>query len=118
MRRHPNRRGFILSTELALVATLLVVGLVVGLALVRDAMLLRLANLGRAVGEVRQDYGYASVRSYTAWTAGSWYDEREWERREECRKKRDRSDAARDGVQFVQPDDEPTKEPKPERDKR
>ena len=51
-----DERGFVNSAELILIATLAVIGLIVGLATFRDAVFQELADTGAAVGQVNQSY--------------------------------------------------------------
>lgn len=51
-----DERGFVNSTELILVATLAVIGMIVGLATFRDAVTQELADTGAAVGQLNQSY--------------------------------------------------------------
>ena len=48
--------GFIISAELVLVATLLVIGLVVGLSEVQHAVVNELNDVGEAIGSLNQCY--------------------------------------------------------------
>lgn len=75
-RRIRNRQsGFIISTELMLIATVLVIGLVVGLQAVRTAVVTELADVGEAIGAVSQTYSYYGVTGHHASTNGSaWID--------------------------------------------
>ncbi|MEX1232431.1 MAG: hypothetical protein WEB58_19450 [Planctomycetaceae bacterium] len=51
--------GFIISAELVLVATILVVGLVVGMSEVPHAVVQELNDVGDAIGSLNQSYGYS-----------------------------------------------------------
>ena len=51
-----DERGFVNSAELILIATLAVLGLIVGLATFRDAVTQELADTGAAIGNVNQSY--------------------------------------------------------------
>ena len=63
--------GFIVSTELVLVATTLAIGMIVGLATVRDQVVQELGDLALAIGNVNQSYVYEGVKGQTSATAGS-----------------------------------------------
>ena len=54
-----DERGFIQSAELVLSATLVVIGMIVGLATFRDATVQELADTGAAVGQLNQSYSVA-----------------------------------------------------------
>jgi hypothetical protein len=73
-----DEAGFIISSELVLVATILVIGMIAGLTVLRDQVVMELADLGQAIGSVSQTYAYASVSagsSTEAYTDGSWYSD-------------------------------------------
>jgi len=54
-----DERGFIQSAELVLIATLVVIGMIVGLAAFRDGTVQELADTGVAVGQLDQSYSVA-----------------------------------------------------------
>jgi hypothetical protein len=62
--------GFVISSELVLVATLMVMGMAVGLQTVRDAVVLELGDLAQAVGAANQSYSYAGITGHHSSTAG------------------------------------------------
>jgi len=51
--------GFIVSAELVLVATILVVGMIVGLSEVQHAVVSELNDVGDAIGSVNQGYFFS-----------------------------------------------------------
>jgi hypothetical protein len=53
-----DEAGFIVSAELVLVATILVIGLIVGLSEVQHAVVQELGDVADAIGEVNQSYYY------------------------------------------------------------
>lgn len=53
-----DEAGFIVSAELVLVATILVIGMIVGLSEVQHAVVQELGDVGDAIGEVNQSYSY------------------------------------------------------------
>ena len=53
-----DEAGFIVSAELVLVATILVIGLVVGLSEIQHAVVQELGDVGDAIGRINQSYGY------------------------------------------------------------
>jgi len=55
--------GFLLSSESVIVGTLLVLGLIVGVAEVRNAVVEELGDYSQAVAWLSQDYEYTSVSS-------------------------------------------------------
>ena len=66
-------RGFVVSTELVLLATVLVVGLLVGMVSLRDGVVSELADVTQAVQSVNQSYGYDGLIGHNAATHGSTY---------------------------------------------
>jgi Flp pilus assembly pilin Flp len=77
-----DEAGFIVSAELILVATLLVVGLIVGLSEVQHAIVAELNDVGDAIGKLNQSYsfsGFSKAKQFnggagiSAYTRGSSY---------------------------------------------
>lgn len=64
-------RGFVVSSELVLIATIVVIGLITGLVTVRDQVLTELADVADAISEVNQSYSWSGVTAHAASTAGS-----------------------------------------------
>jgi Flp pilus assembly pilin Flp len=65
-----DEAGFIVSVELILVATILVIGLVAGMTQLRDAVLSEFADMAAAFGAVDQSYAVNGV-TYNAGEAAS-----------------------------------------------
>jgi hypothetical protein len=75
MRKSRNQKGFIVSTELMLIVTILVIGLIVGLSAIRTAVVTELADVADAIGSVSQTYSFSGVQGHHAVTSGSeWVD--------------------------------------------
>ncbi len=53
-----DEAGFIVSAELVLVATILVIGLVVGLSSIQHAIVAELNDVADAIGSINQGYSY------------------------------------------------------------
>ncbi|MFO0902752.1 MAG: hypothetical protein U0939_07115 [Pirellulales bacterium] len=51
-----DERAFVVSSELILISTIAVIGLIVGLATYRDALVQELGDTGAAIGAVNQSY--------------------------------------------------------------
>lgn len=73
-----DEAGFIVSAELVLVATLLVIGLIVGLSEVQHAVVSELNDVADAIGQLNQSYyfnGFHSTKedgsTIKAYTRGS-----------------------------------------------
>lgn len=56
-----DESGFIVCSELVLVATVLVIGLLVGMVEVRNALTNELNDVGNAVGSANQSYEYSGL---------------------------------------------------------
>lgn len=66
-----DERGFIISIELVLIATIVVIGLIAGLTALRDAIVSELADVASAVQDLNQSYSYSGVASNSAATVGA-----------------------------------------------
>lgn len=58
-----DEAGFVVSAELILVATLLVIGLIVGLSEVQHAVVSELNDVADAVGSLNQSYSFTGFSS-------------------------------------------------------
>jgi len=66
--------GFIISAELVLVATIVVIGLVVGLVFVRNQVVQELVDVAQAIGNMNQSYAYGGIFGWhKAMVGGSAY---------------------------------------------
>lgn len=70
-----DESGFVVSTELILVATILVIGMVVGLTTVRDQVVTELSDVADAISALDQSYAYSDVTGHAASTAGTVFDD-------------------------------------------
>lgn len=68
-----DESGFIISAELALVSTILVIGLVAGLTQLRDSVTMELSGVGAALSNLNQSYRVSPIMGQTSMTAGSQY---------------------------------------------
>lgn len=59
-----DEAGFIVSTELVLIATLLVIGLIVGLSEIQHAIVSELNDVSEAFGGMNQSYVFSGFTSY------------------------------------------------------
>ena len=66
-----DEAGFIVSSELILIATVVVVGLVVGLATLRDNIVNELADVADALSEVTQSFSFSGVTGHSASSSGT-----------------------------------------------
>lgn len=56
-----DERGFVVSSEMVLMATILIIGLITGLVTVRDQVIIELADVADAVSELNQSYSFAAI---------------------------------------------------------
>ena len=67
--------GATISAELALIGTILVIGVVVGLSSVQQAVVTELADIASAIGSLDQTYSYDGFQGHDTSTAGGgWID--------------------------------------------
>ena len=65
--------GFIVSIELTIIATIAVLGLIVGLSSVRDAVTSELSDVAGAVQDLNQSYVVDGIEGHSASVAGMNY---------------------------------------------
>ncbi|MDA0835849.1 MAG: hypothetical protein O2955_16000 [Planctomycetota bacterium] len=65
-----DEAGFVVSAELVLVATILVIGMIVGLSEVQHAVVQELGDVGEAIGSLNQSYGYTGFSANKSGLAG------------------------------------------------
>jgi hypothetical protein len=72
-----KQAGFIVSIELLLLASITVIGLIVGMTNVRDAVLAELSDISESIGALDQSYNISSVANVagTAATSGSAFQD-------------------------------------------
>jgi Flp pilus assembly pilin Flp len=68
-----DEAGAVVSAEIVLVATILVIGMVVGLKSVRDSVVTELADIAQAIANVDQSYSYSGIDGHSAGSNGSFY---------------------------------------------
>ena len=73
--RH-DETGFVVSTELILIATVLVIGMLAGLVSIRDQVIQELADVAAAVSDLDQSYDYTGHTGHTSHVAGSDFEDR------------------------------------------
>lgn len=62
--------GFILTTELVLLSTIMLVGLIVGLTTMRDSVVAEMNDVADAIGRMNQGYAFDGVLMYDAHSSG------------------------------------------------
>ena len=70
-----DEAGFVVSSELVLIGTILVIGVTVGLTSLRDQVVQELGDLALAIASVNQSYSYSAVTGHSSSTAGSIFDD-------------------------------------------
>ncbi len=70
-----DENGFVVSAELILVATIVVLGLIVGLAEVRQAVSEELEDVASAIGSLNQSYTYAGLKTSKSCLSGSRFSD-------------------------------------------
>ncbi len=63
--------GALISTEFLFVATILVIGVIAGLVLVRDAVVVQLEELACAIGALQQCYSFSGLSACHVSVCGS-----------------------------------------------
>lgn len=66
-----DEAGFIISTELMIIATILVLGMIVGLAAIREQIVQELADVAEAISEFDQSFSFSAITGHAASTAGA-----------------------------------------------
>jgi len=90
-------QGFVVSAELVLVATVAVIGLLVGLSAVRDGLVSELSVVAGAVQDAKQSFSLDGVVGHNANTAGfNFVDDLD-----ECDSTNDTSGAADNCITFT-----------------
>ena len=65
--------GAIVSAEIMLVMSILVIGVIVGLKSVRDSVVTELADVAQALANVSQTYSYSATSGHHAYTGGGLF---------------------------------------------
>ena len=69
-----DEAGFIISAELVLIATILVIGLIVGLVVLRNQIVQELVDVGQAIGSLSQSFCFGGTAKLgVAWTDATCY---------------------------------------------
>ena len=68
-----DEAGFVVSAELILISTIAVLGLIVALDTVRNAVTSELSDVAGAIQDVNQSYEWAQVTGHSAVVAGSFF---------------------------------------------
>ncbi len=72
---HHDEAGFVVSAELVLIATIVVIGMIVGLSEVANGVNQELEDVGSAVGSINQTYRYQGLVGHKAFVVGSQFQD-------------------------------------------
>jgi len=67
--------GAIVSAEIMLVATILVLGVIVGLKSVRDSVVTELADVAQAIANIDQSFCYSGTSGHAAYSGGGDFND-------------------------------------------
>jgi len=67
--------GAIVSAEVVLVATILVIGLIPGLTALRDAVIEELADVAQAISNINQSFSYSGVSGHYVIAGGGGFSD-------------------------------------------
>ncbi|MCU0977534.1 MAG: hypothetical protein MUF25_00020 [Pirellulaceae bacterium] len=71
-----DTHGFIISGELVLVGSILVIGILVGLVSVRDQVVQEVRDVAAGISKTAQSYSFAGITGHSASTGGSVFNDR------------------------------------------
>ena len=72
-----DETGAIVSAEIMLIGTILVIGVIVGLKSLRDAVTTELADLAQAFANVNQSYSYSGVCGHASYSGGGSFQDQQ-----------------------------------------
>jgi hypothetical protein len=77
MRKMNKKSGFVVTSELLLITTILVIGLVAGWVTVRNSVNAELEDFAEAIGDINQSFTFQGIvnDNGSATTAGSAFDD-------------------------------------------
>lgn len=70
-----DQDGALVSAEIMLVATILVLGMIVGLKSVRDSVVSELADVAQALGNIDQSFSYSAICGHAAHVDGASFED-------------------------------------------
>jgi len=68
-----DEAGFIVSAELVLISTIVVIGMIVGLSEVANGVNQELEDVGSAFGSINQSYCFSGFSGHKGWANGSGF---------------------------------------------
>ena len=66
-----DEAGVVISAELTLIGTILILGMIVGLATLRDHVTQELADIAGAIGDLNQSYSFSAITGHQSSVAGT-----------------------------------------------
>lgn len=69
--------GAVLSAEIMLVGSILVLGVIVGLTAVRDSVVTELADVGQAFANISQSYCYSGIDGHGGYSGGGHFQDKQ-----------------------------------------
>jgi Flp pilus assembly pilin Flp len=72
-RLYADESGFVISAELILIASIVVLGLIVGMTAIRDAVTTEMADTASSFGQVNQSFSISGAMGHASSTAGSFF---------------------------------------------
>jgi hypothetical protein len=74
-----KKGGFIVTAELVMISTILVIGMIVGLVVVRDAVVAEMEDVAESIGDMNQSFQYKGIvadlnAGEPATAAAAWSD--------------------------------------------
>ena len=77
MRKMNKKAGFVVTSELLLITTILVIGLIAGWVTVRNSVNAELEDFAEAIGDLNQSFAFSGILNdnSTAETAGSEFED-------------------------------------------
>jgi len=70
-----EQEGAIVSAEVMLIATILVIGVIVGLKSVRDSVVSELADVAQAFANIDQSFSYSGICGHAGHSAGAQFSD-------------------------------------------
>lgn len=70
-----GEEGFAFSTEMIVVLTIVICGVIAAWTSLREAIVTEMADVGAAIASLDQSYGFNGVSSHSSGCAGSFYND-------------------------------------------
>lgn len=65
--------GALLAAELVVIASILVIGVIVGLSALRDSVVTELADVAQAIANIDQSFSFSGTQGHHAFTGGGMF---------------------------------------------